>query len=91
MARMIGTNNLLCLLAIPAGGAVPLAIFIAALRTLDPGRAGMVRNLAGAVAATFYLLIAPNHFPAFRHIADSTLAIAILAGVGALARCAVRW
>jgi hypothetical protein len=95
MARMIGTNNLLCLLAIPAIGAVPLAIFIAALRygaPSDPGRAGMVAGiLAGAVAATFYAAHCTDDSPLFV-IVWYTLAIAILAGVGALAgRCAVRW
>lgn len=88
MARMIGKNNFLCLIAIPAIGLVPLGVFIAALRhgaPQDPGRAGMAAGiLAGGVAAFFYAAHCTDDSPLFVVI-WYTIAIGILAVVGAMA------
>lgn len=88
MTRMIGRNNMLCLLAIPAIGLVPLGIFMAALRygaPTDPARAGMVAGvLAGGLAAFFYGAHCTDDSPLFVVVWYS-LAIAILAGIGAFA------
>jgi hypothetical protein len=88
MARTIGTNNLFCLTFIPLIGAAPLAAFLAALRYGAPTRpalAGAVAGLlAGAVSASFYAAHCTDDSPLFVAVWYS-LAIAVLAGIGALA------
>ena len=93
--KMIGTNNMLCLLAIPAIGLPPLAVFLAALKhsaPVRPGVAGAVAGLfAGGIAAFFYGMHCIDDSPLFV-IIWYTLAIAILAAIGAVAgRRILRW
>lgn len=93
--RMIGTNALVCLFAIPAIGLLPLVIFTAALRhaaPTSPALAGMVAGLvAGGVAATFYAAHCTDDSPLFV-VVWYPLAIAILAIAGAFAgRAVARW
>ena len=93
--RMVGSNISLCLTFIPLIGIGPLAIFLVALRhgaPTRPGLAGAVAGvLAGGVAATFYAAHCFDDSPLFVATWYS-LAIAGLAGVGALAAPRVaRW
>lgn len=95
MMRVMGKNALLCLASISAIGLVPLGVFLIALRQgapVRPGLAGMVAGvLAGAVAATFYAAHCTDDSPLFV-LVWYTLAIAMLAGVGAWAgRYAAHW
>jgi hypothetical protein len=90
-----GKNSILCLTAIPALGIGPLALLIVAMRQGAPTRpvlAGLFAGLlAGGIAATFYAANCTDDSPLF--VATwYPLAIAILAGAGALAgRLALRW
>lgn len=95
MSRMMGTNNMRCLASIPLIGIGPLAVFLAALRhgaPTRPGMAGAVAGLlAGGIAATFYAMHCFDDSPLFV-IVWYTLAVAILAAIGALAgRFVARW
>lgn len=95
MQRMMGTNNMLCVLAIPAIGMLPLAVFIAALRhgaPTHPALAGMVAGLlAGGIAATFYAMHCFDDSPLFVAVWYS-LAVLILAGIGAaVGNRVLRW
>lgn len=95
MPRMMGTNNMLCLLAIPAIGLPPLAVFLAAMRHGAPTRpalSGMAAGLlAGGIAATFYAMHCFDDSPLFV-IVWYTLAVGVLAVVGAVAGSRVlRW
>ena len=94
-ARLVGTNNLLCLVSIPFIGLGPLALFLAALRhggPTRPGLAGAMAGLfAGGLAATFYAAHCPDDSPLF--VATwytGAVAILTLAGAVAGARFA-RW
>ncbi len=92
---VIGKNAMVCLVAIPAIGLLPLVIFLAGLRhgaPERPGLAGMVAGvLAGAVAATFYAAHCTDDSPLFV-VTWYPLAIAIVAVAGAVAaRIVVRW
>jgi hypothetical protein len=95
MARMMGTNAMLCLTFIPLIGAVPLALLMVALRRgapQNPTLAGMLCGLAaGGIAATFYAAHCFDDSPFF--VATwYTLAILLLAAAGALAgRRWLRW
>jgi hypothetical protein len=93
--RLVGTNMLACLACIPLIGIGPLAVFLAALRHGAPTRpvlAGAVAGLlAGGLAATFYAAHCTDDSPLFV-AAWYTLAIAALAGLGALGgRFFLRW
>lgn len=95
MPRLVGTNNMLCLVAIPAIGALPLAGFLAVLRhgaPASPGLAGAVAGVfAAAVAATFYAAHCIDDSPLFVALWYS-LATLILALVGyAAGRSVARW
>jgi hypothetical protein len=95
MPRMMGTNNMLCLVSIPAIGIGPLAIFLAALRhgaPTRPGMAGMVAGLlAGGIAATLYASHCFDDSPLFV-VLWYTAAIAILGVIGAIGGwLAARW
>ncbi len=94
-ARLVGTNLAVCLVFIPLIGAIPLAVFLGVLRYGAPTRpvlAGAVAGLAaGGLAATFYAAHCTDDSPLFVATWYS-LAIAGLAGVGALAAPRVtRW
>lgn len=95
MQRMIGTNNMLCLLAIPAIGLPGLGAFLAVLRhgaPVDPGWSGALAGLlAGGIAATFYAAHCTDDSPLFVMV-WYTLGIGILAIVGAVVgRMVARW
>lgn len=95
MARMMGANNMLCLLAIPAIGLLPLICFLMMLRHGAPTRpvlAGIVAGLlSGGLAATFYAAHCADDSPLFVALWYS-LAVAILALAGAVgAKLAARW
>ncbi|HEV7251725.1 MAG TPA: NrsF family protein [Mesorhizobium sp.] len=86
-ARLIGTNNIHCLVLIPLIGAGPLGLFLLALRhgaPPRPGRAGAVAGLlAGGLAATFYAAHCFDDSPLF--VATwYTIPIAGLTAIGAL-------
>lgn len=93
--RLVGVNSLACLGLIPLIGIGPLALFVAVLRYGAPSRpslAGVVSGLAaGGIAATLYAAHCTDNSPLF--VATwYTLAIAVLAGSGALAgRAFARW
>jgi hypothetical protein len=87
-ARLVGTNNVVCLTYIPLLGAGPLAVFVLALRHGAPARpalAGAVAGLlAGGIAAAFYAAHCTDDSPLFV-VAWYTAAIASLAFLGATA------
>ncbi|ESX31563.1 MULTISPECIES: NrsF family protein [unclassified Mesorhizobium] len=93
--RMVGSNMMICMGFIPLIGIGPLAVFLWMLRYGAPTRpvlAGAVAGLlAGGLAATFYAAHCFDDSPLF--VATwYTLAIAVLAGLGALGgRFFVRW
>lgn len=68
-ARLVGTNALLCLVAIPALSAGPLVCLMACLRRgapMNPGLTGAVAGLAASgIAATFYASHCPDDSPLF--------------------------
>jgi hypothetical protein len=95
MPRLVGHNMPVCLSMIPLIGIGPLAAFIAVLRYSAPTRpalAGAVAGLAaGGLAATFYAAHCFDDSPLFVAV-WYTIAIAALAGLGALAgRIFARW
>jgi len=95
MTRLVGTNMMDCLAAIPSIGLGPLALFTLALRNAAPSRpllAGAVAGLAaGGIAATFYASHCTDDSPLF--VATwYTVAVAVLTIAGAVAgRTFARW
>ena len=93
--RWLGTNSMVCLTFIPLIGAGPLVAFLLALRhgaPASPSISGALAGIvAGGLAATFYAAHCTDDSPLF--VATwYTLAIAILAAIGALAgRLVARW
>lgn len=93
--RLVGTNALLCLLAIPAMAIGPLGVLIACLRRGAPTRPGLTGAVAGlaasGIAATFYASHCPDDSPLF--VATwYGLASAAMALVGSVAgRAFLRW
>lgn len=90
-----GKNRLLCLVAIPALGIIPLGILILVLRRGAPTRptlAGLYAGtLAGGIAATAYALYCTDDSALFMATCY-TPAIAALAGLGAaLGTRLLRW
>lgn len=67
--RLVGTNALLCLVAIPAMALGPLGVLIACLRRGAPTRPGLTGAVAGlaasGIAATFYASHCPDDSPLF--------------------------
>jgi hypothetical protein len=95
MPRLVGHNMPVCLSMIPLIGLGPLVVFIAVLRHGAPTRpalAGAVAGLAaGGLAATFYAAHCTDDSPLFV-AAWYTIALAFLAGLGALGgRVFARW
>jgi hypothetical protein len=95
MARLIGTNSMVCLTFIPLLGVLPLAALLAALRQGAPTRpmlAGAFCGLvAGGLAATFYASHCIDDSPLFVAVWYS-IAIAMLTLAGALCgRFVLRW
>jgi hypothetical protein len=94
-ARMIGTNNLICLTYVMLIGIGPLGIFLLAFRhgaTTRPALSGAVAGLlAGGIAATLYAAHCTDDSPLF--VATwYTIAIGLLALVGsAVAHRFARW
>lgn len=92
---LVGTSNVYCLALIIVIGILPLAILLLALRhgaPFSPGIAGAVAGLlAGAIAATIYVVHCVDDSPLF--VATwYTTAIAGLSGLGAIAaQRLVRW
>ena len=68
-ARLIGSNALLCLVAIPSLAAGPLACLLLALRYAAPMRSGLAGAVAGlaasGIAAIFYASHCPDDSPLF--------------------------
>jgi len=95
LSSAVGQNSMLCLSAIPSLGAVPLAIFIAALRQGAPTRpevaGALAGTLAGAIAATFYAAQCTDDSPLF--VASwYPIAIGMLGASGASAgRFFIKW
>lgn len=87
-ARLIGRNARFCLTWIPIMSLVPLAAFLALLRSgapADATRAGAVAGLAaGSVAALFYAFHCADDSPLFV-VTWYTLAIGLVTAAGALA------
>jgi len=93
--RTMGQNSALCVTVIVLMGLPPLVAFIAALRRgapIRPGSAGMLAGvLSGAIAATFYAIQSPEDSLLF-FAAWSSLAIGLLAVIGAIAgRWLLNW
>lgn len=94
-SRMIGTNALVCLVAIPLLAIVPLGAFVLFMRRgapASPVMAGAVCGLAaGAAAATAYAAHCPDDSPLFVALWYA-LAIGIVTALGALIGSrALRW
>jgi hypothetical protein len=90
-----GKNGLVCLTYVPLIGIGPLAIFLLTLRhgaPTHPGLAGAATGLAaGGIATTFYAAHCTDDSPLFVAV-WYTLAIVLLASIGALAaRFVARW
>jgi hypothetical protein len=86
-ARLVGSNALVCLLAIPLIGIGPLAAFLLVLRhgaATRPALAGAASGLlAGGIAAAFYAIHCPDDSPLF--VATwYTAAVLVLTTIGAL-------
>ncbi len=68
-ARLVGSNALVCLVAIPSLATGPLACLLVALRygaPMRPGLTGAVAGLAASgIAATFYASHCPDDSPLF--------------------------
>jgi hypothetical protein len=95
MTALIGVNSRVCLTYIPLMGLAPLGLILLALRSGAPTRpalAGAVAGLiAGGISAAFYASHCPDDSPLFVAV-WYTLAIAMLAGLGALlGRRLLRW
>ncbi len=95
LARLVGTNSMVCLTFVPLIGLLPLGALLLAMRHGAPPHAtaaGAVSGLlAGGIAATFYAAHCPDDSPLFVAV-WYPLAIAILTGLGALAgRFSLRW
>jgi hypothetical protein len=93
--RLIGSNNLLCLVSIPTLALPMLIAAIFALRhgaPTRPGLTGVVAGLfAGAIGAAIYAAHCTDDSPLFVALWYS-LGIAIVAAVGGIAgRFALRW
>ncbi|KTQ86456.1 hypothetical protein NS226_17910 [Aureimonas ureilytica] len=93
--RLVGSNSLICLVAIPAMGAVPLAILLWSVRkgaTTRPGMAGAMCGLASAaVSAFFYAAQCVDDSPLFVAV-WYPLAAGFLVMTGlALGRRILRW
>jgi len=87
MPRLVGHNMMYCTTMIPVFALVPLALMLWVFRRgapQNPTRAGAVAGLlAGGIGATFYAMHCFDDSPLF--VATwYTLAIAFIAGVGAL-------
>jgi hypothetical protein len=95
LTKQVGTNALICLTAIPAMAAAPLAAMIFAMRRgapTRPGAAGAMAGLASAgIAATLYATHCIDDSPLF--VATwYTLAALMVAAIGALSgRLLLRW
>jgi hypothetical protein len=94
-ARLVGTNNLVCLIAIPAMGAVPLAILLWALRrgaTTRPLLAGGLCGLAAAaVSGFFYAAHCIDDSPLFVATWYPLAASMLVAAGMSLGRKVLRW
>jgi hypothetical protein len=93
--QLVGSNSLVCLTYIPLIGMGPLAVFLLVLRHGAPTRPALTGAIggmvAGGLAATFYAAHCPDDSPLFVAV-WYTLAVTLLAAVGALAgRWWVRW
>ncbi|MGD9784950.1 MAG: NrsF family protein [Hyphomicrobiaceae bacterium] len=88
MARAVGTNALVCLVALPLLSLAPLAAGVYALRQGAPGSAATAGaaagRLAAAVAAVFYAFHCADDSPLFVGL-WYVLASGIVIGIGALA------
>lgn len=95
MPALIGSNARTCLAFIPLMGLAPLGLILLALRSGAPSRPALTGAVAGLIAgglsASFYASHCPDDSPLF--VATwYTLAIAMLAGLGALiGRRLLRW
>lgn len=87
MPALIGVNARVCLTFIPLMGLAPLGLILLALRSGAPTRPALTGAVAGLIAgglsATFYASHCPDDSPLFL-ATWYTLAIAMLAGLGAL-------
>ena len=87
-SRLVGTDALLCLVAIPALAVAPLVALLRAMRTgapQSPARAGRAAGiLAGAIAALFYAAHCVDDSPVFVAV-WYPLAISAIAAVGTIA------
>lgn len=93
--RIIGQNSGPCVAAIVLMGMPPLVAFFVALRRgapASPGSAGMLAGvLSGAISATFYAIYS-SEGSLLLFATCSSIAIGVLAVIGALAgRCLLKW
>ncbi|BBK35991.1 hypothetical protein STAQ_10690 [Allostella sp. ATCC 35155] len=93
--RLVGSNALVCMVAIPAMAAGPLAALLLALRRAAPARPALLGAaaglLSGALAGTLYAIHCPDDSPLFV-VTWFGLAIALTTATGGLAgRRWLRW
>lgn len=93
--RLVGSNALVCLVAIPAMAAAPLALLLLALRRAAPARPALLGAAAGlaagALAGALYAIHCPDDSPLFV-AAWYGIALALTTATGSLAgRRWLRW
>jgi hypothetical protein len=94
-ARLVGSNSLICLTAVPALSLAPLAVMLAMLRSAAPASPALAGAAAGLLAAaggaTLYAFHCFDDSPLFV-VTWYSLAAMIVVAIGALAgRRLLRW
>ena len=93
--RLVGSNSLVCLVAIPAMGIIPLAILLWSVRrgaTTRPTLAGALCGLAAAaVSGFFYAAQCIDDSPLFVAVWYPLAACVLVAGGMLLGRRILRW
>ena len=93
--RLVGSNSLICLAAVPAFSLAPLAVLLAMLRSAAPASPALAGAAAGLLAAasgaTLYAFHCFDDSPLFV-VTWYTLAALLMVAIGALAgRRLLRW
>ncbi|MCP3054906.1 NrsF family protein [Aurantimonas marianensis] len=94
-ANLIGTNYVMCVIAIVSLGAPLLIMFLWALRRQAPTRPALAGGMAGlaaaAMAAFFYAAQCPNDSPLFVAVWYSLASLILVAAGGVAGHRVLRW